>query len=92
MKVQIHFGGPLRDIVDGRSYVHCELTSGTSQEVIKELQALSPALHDVLFAESGATRRYIAVYHNGMGLPAGSFPQSFCDGDQLKLTLLVSGG
>ena len=92
MKVILSFGGPLRDVAGGADEVLCELGSGTKDAILNAMNEISPALIDIVFAPSGDTRRYVSIYHNGVGLQPGDFPAIVEDGDTLRMTLLVSGG
>ncbi len=90
MGIQIHLHSTHRRHADGRAQV--EVEGRTVGECLQALVARYPDLKPVLFTENGQLRRNLEIYLNLESAYPDELSKPVADGDQIHVTVMLTGG
>jgi sulfur-carrier protein len=82
---------PLRQLSAGKDLL--EVTAGTLQQCIEELETGYPGFKDRLCDESGQVRRFVNIYVNGEDVRfLSGVTTAISAGDEISIVPAVAGG
>lgn len=91
MAKKVRIPTPLRKLTNNEEVV--EITAGTVQEAIGELQTRYPGIKERLVDETGAVRRFVNVYVNEEDIRFLQNQQTpLQDGDEISIIPAIAGG
>jgi molybdopterin converting factor small subunit len=80
----------LRDIVHGQEIVQVEGT--TVGECLADLEKKYPGTEELIFEKKGKLLKQIEIFVNGEASSPNELAAPVCDGDELSILMLLSGG
>jgi molybdopterin synthase sulfur carrier subunit len=91
MSIRVRIPTPFRKLTGGHSELALEAT--TVREAIDTLEALHPGLREKMFTETGALRRFVAIYVNQNDIRTlNDLATPVKDGDSLAIVPAIAGG
>ena len=90
MSVKVHIHKTHRQYTDGKEVV--EATGSTVGECLKDVAGQYPAIKKVIFSPKGGLNSLFEIYVNAESAYSEELAKKVQDGDDIHITLLLSGG
>lgn len=91
MAVQVRIPVLLRSLTGGKGDV--EVSAGSVQQIIDELESQFPGMKERLYDEQGSLRRFINIYVNSEDIRSKDGDQTaVSDGDEISIVPAIAGG
>ncbi len=90
MSVKVHVHKTHRQYTDGRDVI--EVTGSTVGECLKKVAGLYPAIEKEIFTPKGGLNSLFEIYVNAESAYPKELAKTVKDGDNIHITLLLSGG